>query len=145
MNLHKNLSFIKTYYKIPMAFGDYANYFLLSLFFGAFIYGGVLFLYQHFAVLEDPTALVMGPLFIIAGIIFIRFSFKRLRQNNKFEKIQLSSNETLESIAEKLKQHLRIKKIDLDSESGLIEIKTNTTLFSWGEIIILIWMVARFL
>ena len=128
---------IKETQKSPMTFDDYSNYFIF-VFPLAFIVIGLSMIYNYFKFDTDLNILLVSLTFISLGSYLFYFTIKRLRDNITFERVDLLSNETIESIAEKIKSHFKLRDVDLDKELGLIEAYTKWSAFSWGEKLTLI-------
>lgn len=118
--------------KSSMTFDDYSNYFIF-IFPLTFIFIGLSMFYNYLKFDTDLNILLVSLTLISLGAYFFYFTAKQLRHNTRFVRVDLRSNETIESVAEKIETHFKLRGVHVDKELGLIEAYTKWSAFSWGE------------
>jgi hypothetical protein len=118
--------------KFPGTLDDYTNYiFLVAPL--AFIAIGISMTYNYGKFDNGLLILIVGILLISFGIFFTFFVLTRLNDNITFRSVSARTDDNLHSVAEKLKQNFKLQRIDVSKSLNRIVAFTNTTAFSWGE------------
>lgn len=133
----ETIEYIRDKHKFPMTVDDYTNYFIF-IFPLALVVIGLTMAYNFFKFHSEISILLSSTLLISFGLLFFYFTTKRLRETIAFESVLLPVNDSIESIADKLKTNFKIKDINVDRDSGSIAAYTRVSAFSWGEKLTLI-------
>ncbi|GAB3414773.1 hypothetical protein [Niabella aquatica] len=123
--------------KMKRKFEDYTNYFIFLCPIGI-IFTGVLMVFSCLRHNLEIGQLLISFILISLGLLFAYFTLKRLNENITFETINNPKNIGLEELKTTIENNFRINDICIDKQSGVIEVLTKLTGFSWGERITII-------
>ena len=124
--------------KYPRSFDDYTDYFFL-FFPVAFVAIGISMIYNYIKFHSGLPILVVGVLFIPFGIFFVFFVLERLNNNVTFRSISTAAAGDMDSVAERLNQKFKLRRIEVDKELNRIVALTKAAGFSWGEQLTLVF------
>ncbi len=124
--------------KSPRTFDDYTNYVILVAPL-VFIAIGLSMIYNYFKFNSGLPILIVGVLLISFGIFLAFFVLKRLDDNITFRSIPDVAADDIHSVAQKLRQNFKLQRVLVNKDLKKIVAFTNTTGFSWGEQLTLVF------
>jgi hypothetical protein len=122
----------------PRTFDDYSNYFFL-IFPVVFTVMGFSMAYNYIKFHSGLTILMLSVLYVFFGIFSVFFVLKRLNDNITFRSISANTDDGIDSVAERLQQKFKLRRIDVNKELNSIVAFTKATAFSWGEQLTLVF------
>ncbi len=133
----KKLQKIKSTKKAPLLFKDYALLCTLIVPL-SFIFNAILLAKNTWPYDNLPNQLITPISITIIAVFIAIFIVNRFIGNTTFTTVNIKSQTSLETIAEKIQSTLKLSSLQIDEKSGLLEAHTRTTAFSWGEKITII-------
>lgn len=97
---------------------------------------GISMMYNYFTFETGLTICLVSILAISAGIVFGFFILKRSNDNLTFISIPLAGD--IDDVSERITQHFKVSKIEINRNLNCIYVWTKITAFSWGELMTLI-------